>query len=102
MGKKVSDFDVLCKPLFKLKGVEKSTSYNTPAVKIKKKLLVRLREDNSSIVIRIDPEDREKLLRDRPEVFFLEDHYENYPYILAHLSTIQAVELFDLVKHQVS
>jgi hypothetical protein len=100
MRKKISDFDMMCKPLLAFPGVEQSTSYNTPAIKLKSKLLVRLRDDNASIVIRVDPDDRDKLLRDRPEVFFLTDHYINYPYILAHLNTLLPDELVEVLRPQ--
>lgn len=100
MPKKISDFDILCKPLLAFAGVEQSTSYNTPAIKLKSKLLVRLREDKASIVIRVDPGDRDKLLRDRPEVFFLTDHYVNYPYILAHVHTLLPDELVEVLRPQ--
>jgi hypothetical protein len=98
MKRKPSPFELVCAPLFTLPGVEASTSYNTPAVKFKKTLLVRLREDNSSIVIRVAPADRDRLLRDRSEVFFLTEHYQAYPYVLAHLQLLQPDELYDLIK----
>jgi hypothetical protein len=100
MIKKVSDFDVICEPLFALKGIKKSTSYGTPAIKFKDKLLVRLKEDNTSIVIIVNPEDRDLLLRDKPEVYFLTDHYLNYPSILARLAFLHPDELFALVQKQ--
>ena len=100
MRKKVSDFDMLCKPLLVFAGVEQSTSYNTPAIKLKSKLLMRLREDNASIVIRVDLHDSDKLLCDRPEVFFLTDHYVNYPYILAYLHTLLPDELVEVLGPQ--
>jgi hypothetical protein len=98
MNRKLSPFDLVCAPLFTLKGVEASTSYGTPAVKFKKTLLVRLREDGNAIVIRIDPADRDRLLRDRSDVFFLTDHYIAYPYVLAHLRVLQAEELYALLE----
>lgn len=100
MPKKISTFDIICKPLLKLKGIEKSTSYNTPTLKLKGKLLVRLREDNATIAIAVGLEDRDKLLRDQPEVFFLTDHYDNYPYVLARLSLLHPDELLELIKPQ--
>lgn len=90
----------MCKPLLAFPDVKQSTSYNTPAIKFKSKLLVRLREDNTSIVIRVNPDDRDKLLRDRPEVFFLTDHYVNYPYILAYLNMLLPDELIEVLRPQ--
>jgi hypothetical protein len=98
MNRKLSPFDLVCAPLFTLKGVEASTSYGTPALKFKKTLFVRLREDGNSIVIRIDLADRDRLLRDRSDVFFLTDHYIAYPYVLAHLRVLEPEELYVLLK----
>ena len=45
-----------------LPSVEESTSYGTPAFKVRGKLFVRLKEDGDSIVVRIDESDRRLLL----------------------------------------
>jgi hypothetical protein len=64
-------------------GAEASTSYGTPAVKIRGKLLSRWRtEAEGAIAIRCDFLDRQILLLTQPEVFFLTDHYRDYPMIL--------------------
>ena len=76
-----------------LPGVEASTSYGTPAYKVKKALLVRLKEDGASIVLFRSFDEKEFLLEAAPEVFFQTDHYKNYPALLAHLDTLEAAEL---------
>jgi hypothetical protein len=58
-----------------LPGAEESTSYGTPAVKVKGKLFVRLREEGGVIVIRIDRADRDMRLAADPKVFFFTDHF---------------------------
>ena len=45
-------------------GVEESTSYGTPALKVRGKLLVRLREDGETLVLMTTFVDRDLLLRD--------------------------------------
>ena len=37
-----------------LPGVEEGTSYGTPSLKVRKKLLTRLREDGETLVVRVD------------------------------------------------
>jgi hypothetical protein len=66
-------------------GVEESTSYGTPALKVRGKLMARLREDNETLVLRVTWEERERLLAVCPEVFFLTDHYRNHPWVLLRL-----------------
>jgi hypothetical protein len=80
-------------------GTEQSTSYGTPAVKIKGKLLSRLRtEAEGSLALRCGILDRNILLQSDPESFFLTDHYHNYPWILVRLDKISKSSLTDVVQ----
>ena len=67
--------------------VEDGTSYGTPALKVRKKMLARLREDNDSLVIPGVPlDEREMLIESQPKIFYFTDHYRDYPIVLARLS----------------
>ena len=56
--------------------VEDGTSYGTPALKVRKKILVRLKEDGDSLVMPGVPMDeRDMLVESRPKVFYFTDHY---------------------------
>jgi hypothetical protein len=67
--------------------VEDGTSYGTPALKVRKKLLARLREDNDSLVISGVPfDEREMLIESQPKLFYFTDHYRDYPMVLVRLS----------------
>ena len=67
--------------------VEDGTSYGTPALKVRKKLLARLREDNDSLVMPGVPlDEREMLIETQPRIFYFTDHYRDYPMVLIRLS----------------
>jgi hypothetical protein len=67
--------------------VEDGTSYGTPALKVRKKLLARLKEDGDSLVMPGAPQDeREMLVKSQPKVFYFTDHYRDYPIVLLRLS----------------
>jgi hypothetical protein len=67
--------------------VEDGTSYGTPALKVRKKLLVRQREDNDSLVMPgVPPDEREMLVESQPKIFYFTDHYRDYPMVLVRLS----------------
>src|ERR1044072_1553524 len=67
--------------------VHDGTSYGTPALKVRKKLLVRLREDNDSLVVLGVPQDeRAMLVEGEPLVFSFTDHSRDYPTVLIRLS----------------
>ncbi|MBR1266983.1 MmcQ/YjbR family DNA-binding protein [Bradyrhizobium sp. AUGA SZCCT0222] len=67
--------------------VEDGTSYGTPALKVRKKLLARLREDHDSLVVFGVPHgEREMLVESQPGIFYFTDHYRDYPIVLICLS----------------
>jgi hypothetical protein len=73
-----------------LPGVEVSTSYGTPALKVAGKLLTRLRPELDSLVLFSVPvEEREMLIEANGAVFHTTPHYEGYSAVLARLATIQ-------------
>ena len=83
----------------KLPGVEESTSYGTPSVKVKGKVLSRLRtEAEGALALMCDFVDRELLLQAAPDTFFITDHYRNYPMILVRLECLRPDALEDLVE----
>src|SRR2546425_8446079 len=80
-----------------LPGVEESTSYRTPAFKVKGKLFARLHQDGESLVIGVDFEEREEMMSAAPEKFYITDHYLNYPWMLVGMSKVNRDELRDLL-----
>jgi len=67
--------------------VEDGTSYGTPALKVRKKMLARLRVDNDSLVMPGVPlDEREMLVESQPKIFYFTDHYRDYPMVLVRLS----------------
>ena len=67
--------------------VEDGTSYGTPALKVRKKLLARLKEDGDSLVMPGVPlDEREMLVESQPKIFYFTDHYRDYPMVLIRLS----------------
>jgi hypothetical protein len=80
-----------------LPEVEESTSYGTPALKVRGKLFARLREDGETLVLRTDYLERDHLLRLEPKIFHLTDHYQNYPWVLVRLPRIGRARLAELL-----
>ena len=80
-----------------LPGAEESTSYRTPAFKVKGKLFARLHQDGESLVIGVDFEEREEMMSAAPDKFYITDHYLNYPWMLVQMSKVRPDELRDLL-----
>ena len=94
-----AEYRRVCEIARKLPGVEESSSYGTPALKVKGRFLCRLRsEAEGALAIRCDFLDREILLQADPEVFFVTDHYLDYPMILVRLDKIRLSALPDLIE----
>ena len=67
--------------------VEDGTSYGTAALKVRKKLLARIKEDDDSLVVLgVPQEERAMLCESEPRVFYFTDHYRDYPTVLIRLS----------------
>jgi hypothetical protein len=82
-----------------LPGVEVTTAYGTPALKVKGKFMCRLRTDPDALVVRvIDVEDREALLQGKPRLFFSTPHYDGHPYVLVRLNLVGKRRLAELLE----
>ena len=91
-------FDSVRQLALALPGAEESTSYGTPAFKVKGKLFVRFHQDGESLVVAADFAERELLMTEQPETFYITDHYLNYPWVLVRLTTIRADQISDLLR----
>jgi hypothetical protein len=79
--------------------VEDGSSYGTPALKVRKKLLVRLREDGDSLVMPgVPPDERDMLVESQPKLFYFTDHYKDYPFVLIRLSKAKRATVEPLLR----
>src|ERR1700757_4996493 len=90
-------FDDIRKLALAWPEVEDGSSYGTPALKVRKKMLVRLKEDGDSLVMPSVPADeRAMLVESRPKIFYLTDLPRASPMALTRLPRARrsAVEPF--------
>lgn len=81
-----------------LPEVVEAPSYGTRALKVKKALLVRLKEDDETLVLRCDMVSRDMMLSAEPRLFFITDHYKDYPAILLRLPLVTESRMRDLLE----
>jgi len=68
-------------------GVELSTSYGRPSLKVMGRFFTWVKEDGDSIVIGdIDFDERDMLMETQGDVFYITDHYRNSRAVLMRLS----------------
>lgn len=90
-------FDVVRELAHALPEVVDSTSWGSPSLKVRGKLIA-LRKDEETLAIRTDFLEREALVRAAPDTFFFTDHYRNYPWMLVRLGAVDRAQLAELLE----
>ena len=84
-----------------LPGVEVTTSWGQPALKVGGKMFACLASHKSAepdtLVVRMDIAARDALIADDPEAYYLKEHYVGYPCVLVRLSRVRTDALKDLL-----
>jgi hypothetical protein len=85
-----------------LPGTEVSTAYGSPALKVNGRMYAAIpinkkAEPNSLAVFLADFDQREALLAEDPDTYYLKPHYEPYPVVLVRLSRVSHDALTDLL-----
>ena len=75
-----------------LPGVEESTSYGNPALKVGGKSFAAVK-NNETIVLCISIDDKERLIEMAPEIYYQTPHYVGWPYMPLHAAMISDAEL---------
>ena len=75
-----------------LPDIVETTSYGTPALKVGKKLLARVK-DAGTVVLICPLDEKEILFEAAPDIYFETDHYKGWPAILVRVHAIPPEEL---------
>jgi hypothetical protein len=87
----------------KLPGVEAATKYDgSPVLKVGGSFMAGLAThcsaESDTLVLRSGLEERECLIQDAPDTYYLTDYYRKYPLVLVRLSRITHDALGDLLR----
>jgi hypothetical protein len=98
----VKGFEVVTKVGLALPGVEATTKYDgSPVLKLHGVFLAGLATHRSAepgtLVVRSDFEERDWLLADAPETYYVTPYYQPYPVVLVRLSRVDRDALRDLL-----
>jgi hypothetical protein len=101
MREKKVDFNTVRDIALQLPHVEESTTYGSPCFKARGKLMaciaIHRSAEPETLAVRVDSESRAEMIADDPNVYYLTNHYVNYPFVLVRLKSIQAGALKDLL-----
>ncbi len=79
-------------------GTSISTSYGTPAVKVRNKLILRLHQKEDAIVVMLNSvEEQQDLITSDPMAFYITDHYVGYAAVLVR-PTIDKTRFKEIVE----
>lgn len=99
------DFGAAQEIVRSLPGVVDSSSARGVAFKVRGKLIacaaIHKSAEPNSLMVRIDFDERDRLLAAHPETYYLTDHYRGYPAILVRLSKTDREALRDLLESAV-
>jgi len=99
VARRGTTWEQLCASALTLPGVTVGTSYRTPALRVRDKLLARLKEDGETVALRIGSlSERDVLLQLDSRAFYLTDHYRDYPFMLVRLPLAQPPLLWALLE----
>jgi hypothetical protein len=84
-----------------LPDVELTTTWGQPALKVRGKMFACIASNKAAepntLVVMMDFADRDALIEDDPDTYYLKDHYLNYPCVLVRLSRVHPDALRDLI-----
>jgi len=100
MAKKTG-FDTVVDAARSLPDIEQGLTWGADALKVHGRLLacqaIHKSAEPNSIVVKIPIDQREELIASDPAVYYVTEHYVNYPSVLVRLSRIHRDALRDLL-----
>jgi hypothetical protein len=72
-----------------LPGTEEVLWFKKPAVFVHDQFLTKVHDKEDAMTLRVSSmEMRDMMLEAEPELFYITDHYRNFPFVLARLKTL--------------
>jgi hypothetical protein len=102
MQRPVDAFEAVRTVGLSLPDVQATTKYDgSPVLKVRGSFMAGLATHRSAepdtLVVRVGFEEREWMMEDAPETYYLTDYYRSYPLVLVRLSRIDREGLRDLL-----
>jgi len=84
-----------------LEGVEEGTAYGSPCLRLKKTMIaciaINKAAEPNTLMIRLTFDQRDELIAEQPDIYYLKPHYESYPCVLVRLSQVHRDALRELL-----
>ncbi len=97
-----TEFDLIRQVVMQLPDVEESTIHGAPSWKLKGKLLtcpaIHKSAEPNSLLVKVAPLERARLLSEEPETYYVTDHYRSDSVILVRLPHVNRESLQTLIQ----
>ena len=84
-----------------LEGIEDATAYGAPCLKLNGRIFacqaINKQAEPHSLMVRLPFDQRDALIEEAPDVYYLKPHYEPWPCVLVRLPKVQRDALRDLM-----
>lgn len=84
-----------------LPDVEVTTTWGQPTLKVRRRMFACMASHKSAepdtLVVMMDLADRDALIEEDPDTYYLKEHYVGYPCVLVRLSRVHPDALRDLI-----
>jgi hypothetical protein len=67
--------------------------FGTPAWYVKGKIFARILDDDASVVVKVDFDERSALVEEDPKVYAVTPHYQSYPMVIIRLGKVRKADL---------
>ena len=82
-------------------GVDVGTAYDSPCLRVNKKMIacvaINKQAEPNSLMIRMPIDQRDDLIAEQPDIYYVKPHYEPYPCVLVRLGKVHRDALKDLL-----
>ena len=84
-----------------LDGVEEATAYGAFCLKVNKRMIacqaINKEAEPNTLMVRVPIDQRDELIAEQPDIYYLKPHYEPHPCLLVRLGKIHRDALKDLL-----
>ena len=84
-----------------LDGVEEATAYGAFCLKVNKRMIacqaINKEAEPNTLMVRVPIDQRDELIAEQPDIYYLKPHYEPYPCLLVRLGKVHRDALKDLL-----
>jgi hypothetical protein len=102
MPRSTPSFDAVRTLARALPGVEEGTTYGSPALRIGGRMFaciaIHRSAESRTLAVRIPFDTRDRLMRAKPSVYYVTDHYVNHPCVLVRLGRVSRTALRALLR----